>query len=88
MAVEIYTTNFCGYCLLAKRILKRKNISFVEINLDIEMEKRVEMNKRSRGRTTVPQIFFSDLHIGGHNELSVLEKTGRLDVILTKQKLM
>ena len=88
MAVEIYTTNFCGYCLLAKRILKRKNISFVEINLDIEMEKRIEMNKRSQGRTTVPQIFFSDLHIGGHKELSVLEKTGGLDAILAKKNLI
>ena len=79
MVIEIYTSNLCGHCLLAKKILTKKNMAFVEINLDVEPNKRPEMNQRSGGRTSVPQIFFSNSHIGGHKELSLLERSGALD---------
>ena len=82
MIMEIYTTDFCGYCLLAKRILKKKNIPFVEINLNREPKKRLEMNQRSNGRTSVPQIFLHGSLIGGYTELSILERNGTLNPLV------
>ena len=81
MVAEIYTRNFCGYCFLVKNILKNKRISFLEINLDIEPDKIEEMTIRSKGRTSVPQVFISGFHVGGHSELSILEKNGGLESV-------
>ena len=58
----IYTSSLCGFCYKAKSLLKRKNILFDEINIDIEYQKREEMINRSDGKTSVPQIFFGDHH--------------------------
>lgn len=85
MDIEIYTSSFCGYCLLAKKILINRDIPFVETNLDMDPNKRTEMNRRSGGQTSVPQIFFSGSHIGGHKELSILEKNGALDLFLNQK---
>lgn len=79
MTVEIFTSNFCGFCYLAKKILNKRQIEFVEIDLDIEPNKRTEMSSRSGGKTSVPQIFFSNLHIGGYKELEIMERQGKLD---------
>lgn len=79
MTVEIFTSNFCGFCYLAKKILIKRQIEFVEIDLDIEPNKRTEMSSRSGGKTSVPQIFFSNLHIGGYKELEIMERQGKLD---------
>lgn len=87
MIIEIYTSNFCGYCSLAKRLLRKKNVSFLETNLTASPNKKSEMIKRSSGRSSVPQIFISNIHIGGYDEISLLEKSGRLDIILKEGKL-
>ena len=79
MIAEIYTSSFCGYCLLAKNIFKNKNITFLEIILDSHPDKRTEMKRRSNGKTSVPQIFISGLYVGGHKELAILERNGGLD---------
>lgn len=86
MVVEIYTSSFCGYCILAKKILTQKNISFVETNLTFEPNKRTQMNKRCPGKTSVPQIFISDIHIGGYDELYILEINGKLDSLISESK--
>jgi glutaredoxin 3 len=86
MAIQIYTANFCGYCTLAKKMLTKKKIPFVETNLTLEPTKRSEMIKRSNGRSSVPQIFISNMHVGGYDEISQLEKSGRLDAILRESK--
>ena len=86
MVIEIYTTNFCGYCTLAKKLLCKKNIPFFETNLTIKPNKRSEMIERSSGRNSVHQIFISNIHIGGYDEISHLERNGRLDVILKENK--
>ena len=86
MAIQIYTANFCGYCTLAKKMLTKKNMPFWETNLTLEPTKRSEMIKRSNGRSSVPQIFISNMYVGGYDEISQLEKSGRLDAILRESK--
>lgn len=76
--VIIYTSSLCGYCYRAKSLLKRKSIPYNEINVDLNYEKRNEMIKKSNGRTSVPQIFFKNYHIGGCDDLFKLEKDNGL----------
>ena len=78
--VVIYTSSLCGFCYKAKSLLKRKNILFDEINVDINYEKKKEMINRSNGRTSVPQIFFDDQHIGGCDELYKLDQKNGLEI--------
>ena len=78
--VVIYTSSLCGFCYKAKSLLKRKNIFFDEINVDINYEKKKEMINRSNGRTSVPQIFFGDQHIGGCDELYKLDQENGLEI--------
>ena len=78
--VAIYTSSLCGFCYKAKSLLKRKNILFHEINIDINYEKKKEMINRSDGRTSVPQIFFDDQHIGGCDELYKLDQENGLEI--------
>ena len=77
--VIIYTSSLCGFCYRAKSLLKQKNINFHEIDVDNEYEKRVEMIQKSGGRTSVPQIFFGDQHIGGCDDLFELDRKNQLD---------
>jgi len=80
--VEIYTKFTCGFCFRAKALLESKNVSFEETDITMGGSKREEMIQRSGGRMTVPQIFIDDLHIGGSDELSALDQTGKLDALL------
>lgn len=80
--VEIYTTRWCPYCYLAKALLKRKGIEFIEIDLSSEHERRSEMIERANGRMTVPQIFIGPVHLGGNDDLHALERAGKLDALL------
>lgn len=81
--VKIYTTEICPYCVRAKQLLDRKNISYQEIRVDIEPALRDEMIRLS-GRRTVPQIFINEQSVGGCDDLYVLERAGELDKLLTK----
>tara|TARA_A100001015_G_C14573951_1_gene550229 strand:+ start:92 stop:352 length:261 start_codon:yes stop_codon:yes gene_type:complete len=78
--VVIYTSSLCGFCYKAKSLLKRKNIFFDEINIDVNYEKKKEMISKSNGRTSVPQIFFDDQHIGGCDELFELDQENGLEI--------
>ena len=80
--VEIYTKMFCPYCTRAKRLLSDKGVAFEEYDITMGGEKRVEMLQRANGRTTVPQIFINDHHVGGSDDLHALEREGRLDPLL------
>jgi glutaredoxin 3 len=82
--VEVYTTPICPYCLSAKDLLRRKGVSFLEINVAGEPLRRAEMIARANGRTTVPQIFVGDTHLGGCDDLYALEEAGELDRLLTE----
>lgn len=80
--VEIYTKFTCGFCFRAKALLEKKNISFEETDISMGGSEREEMIQRSGGRTTVPQIFINDRHIGGSDDLAALERSGELDALL------
>jgi glutaredoxin 3 len=84
--VEIYTTPTCGYCRAAKALLTRKNVAFQEINVAGDAELRAAMVSRAHGRTTVPQIFINDSHVGGCDDLYALEQLGALDKLLAGEK--
>ena len=79
--VTIYTTKFCGYCMRAKALLQSKGVAFDEIALDGDREGRIALMKKS-GQHTVPQIWIGDTHVGGSEELMVLDRAGRLDAML------
>lgn len=80
--VEIYTSPLCGFCHAAKRLLSSKNVSFTEINVALNSDKRQEMMSRANGRHTVPQIFINGNHVGGCDDLYALERSGKLDPLL------
>lgn len=80
--VRIYTTPFCPYCVRAKSLLKKKGAPFEEIDVMMDQDAREEMQTNSGGARTVPQIFIGDTHVGGCDELYVLERDGKLDGLL------
>ena len=80
--IEIYTKPMCPYCVRAKALLNKKNVSYSEVNAFLNSKKRQEMNARS-GRNTFPQIFIDGQHIGGCDDLMALEARGGLDPLLT-----
>lgn len=80
--VEIYTTPYCGYCRAAKALLTRKNVPFTEIDVSGDAELREAMTERAGGRTSVPQIFIGEVHVGGSDELHALDRAGKLDALL------
>jgi glutaredoxin 3 len=80
--VEIYTTQLCGFCHAAKRLLTSKNVSFDETDVARDANKKGEMITRANGGRTVPQIFIDDKHVGGCDDLYELERAGKLDKML------
>lgn len=80
--VEIYTKAFCGYCARAKALLEHKGVAFEEFDITMGGPKRAEMLERANGGVTVPQIFIDGRHVGGSDDLSRLEREGRLDALL------
>ncbi len=80
-AVTIYTRPFCGYCARALKLLNDKDVDFTEIEAGMDPALRKEMMDRS-GRTTFPQIFVGEQHIGGCDEMMALEREGKLDPLL------
>jgi glutaredoxin 3 len=79
--IEIYTTPTCPYCHAAKSLLNQKGASYTEITV-LDPEKRAAMTERAHGRRTVPQIFIGDLHVGGYDDISELDRQGKLDPLL------
>ena len=79
--VVVYLRHSCGFCAMATRLLDRKGMSWEEVDITAEPERREEMIQRS-GRRTVPQIFIAGQAIGGYDELSALDRAGELDRLL------
>lgn len=82
VSVTIYTKEYCPYCVRAKALLNQKGVVFHEIKIDAQPELRPEMIAKAGGRSTVPQIFINDQHIGGCDDLHALDAQGRLDALL------
>lgn len=83
--VTLYTSPLCGFCHAAKRLLTDKGVSYAEINVAADPSKRQEMMSRAGGRHTVPQIFIGDVHVGGYDDMAALERTGKLDPLLSME---
>ena len=79
--VVIYTRVGCGYCTAAKRLLDKKCASYTEHDASFSPELRQEMITRS-GRSTFPQIFINDKHVGGSDDIHALDSAGKLDAML------
>lgn len=80
--VRMYSTAVCPYCNMAERLLKSKGVDEIEkIRVDLEPEQRALMMEKT-GRRTVPQIYIGDTHVGGFDDLSALDREGRLDALL------
>lgn len=80
--VEIYVKTTCPYCIRARRLLDSKGVAYETYVLDFGGEQRQEMIQRANGRTTVPQIFIDDRHVGGCDDLFALEYDGKLEQLL------
>ena len=80
--IVIYTQPWCPYCSRAAHLLSEKGVAFREINAPHGSAERQEAIRRSGGRTSVPQIFIGDRHIGGCDDLVALDRAGKLDPLL------
>ncbi|WP_029032782.1 glutaredoxin 3 [Salinarimonas rosea] len=81
--IEIYLRSWCPYCTAARALLDEKGAAYTVIDIEREPERRREMIDRAKGRTTVPQVFVGETHVGGFDDLSALDRAGRLDPLLS-----
>jgi len=82
--VTVYTAGNCCYCHMAKDLLRRKGAAFEEVDLTGRSDLRADLSVRAGGRRTVPQIWIGDIHVGGCDDLLDLERSGKLDTLLTQ----
>lgn len=80
--IIVYSKSYCPYCQAAKALLTRKGAVFTEIDVTTDPEGQRAMAKKANGRSTVPQIFIGDRHIGGSDDLHALDARGGLDPLL------
>ncbi len=79
--VVVYSSDWCPYCTRAKQLLTKKGVSFEEVCVDRQPQARSEMAEKA-GRTSVPQIWIGEVHVGGCDDLFALERNGKLDGLL------
>jgi len=80
--VLMYSTGVCPYCVMAERLLKAKGVAEIEkVRIDLDPEQRTQMMQKT-GRRTVPQIYIGDTHVGGFDDLSALDRAGKLEPLL------
>lgn len=82
--ITLYTSAVCGYCVAAKNFLRSRGLEWTEVRIDLDAAERARMVERA-GRTSVPQIFIGDVHVGGYDDLVALQRAGRLDGVLAGQ---
>jgi glutaredoxin 3 len=80
--ITIYTKSWCPYCHAAKELLTRKRAAFAEVSVDGDRAAQAQMAARAGGRSTVPQIFIGETHVGGCDDLYALDRAGKLDGLL------
>jgi glutaredoxin 3 len=80
-AITLYTSANCGYCMAAKNFLRSRSLSWNEVRIDLDAAERERMLARAR-RTSVPQIFIGDTHVGGYDDLIALHRAGKLDALV------
>jgi glutaredoxin 3 len=80
--ITLYTSAMCGYCSAAKNFLRSKGLEWTEVRVDLDPSARERMTAMAR-RTSVPQIFFGDTHVGGYDDMIALHRAGKLDDLLS-----
>jgi glutaredoxin 3 len=80
--IEIYTTNYCPFCVKAKSLLNKKKIKFLEIDISNDEALRNKMSLMSNGARSVPQIFADNVHIGDCDRIHKLDQEKKLDKLL------
>ena len=80
--VVIYTGPMCNYCSAAKHLLNKKKVNYTELDIGADASKMQEMQERTKGAKTIPQIFIGETYVGGYNELKALEAAGKLNSLL------
>ena len=84
--VRMYVTGYCPYCTMAERLLRSKGVEdIMKIRVDLEPALRIEMMERTR-RRTVPQIYIGEMHVGGYDDLSALDRSGGLEPLLKAER--
>lgn len=86
--IRVYTTDYCPYCIRAKALLRRKGVTFDEIDVSDDALARARLVEESGGRRTVPQIFIGTTHVGGCDDLQALDRAGKLDPLLRAHGLL
>ena len=81
--ISIYTAALCPYCSMAKALFAKKGVAFTEIDVTYEPGLRAAMQAKS-GRTSVPQIWIGEHHVGGCNDLYALDRIGELDRLIAQ----
>ena len=79
--IILYTTAICPYCVAAKNFLKSKGQAWTEVRIDMDSEQRQLMIAKAK-RTSVPQIFVGDTHLGGYDDMIALHRAGKLEPLL------
>jgi len=80
--ITIYSSAICPYCVMAKNFLKSRGLSWTEVRIDIDAEARQKMLALAR-RTSVPQIFIGETHVGGYDDMIALHRAGKLEPLLS-----
>jgi len=80
--ITLYTSAMCGYCVAAKNFLKSRGLSWNEVRIDLDPGERERMVAKAR-RTSVPQIFIGDTHVGGYDDMMALHRAGKLQPLLS-----
>lgn len=79
--ITLYTSATCGYCVAAKNFLKSRGLDWNEVRIDTDPAQREKMVALAR-RTSVPQIFIGEIHVGGYDDLMALHRAGKLEPLL------
>ena len=82
--ITLYTTAVCPYCVAAKNFLKSKGQAWTEVRVDVDFEQRQKMIAKAN-RTSVPQIFIGDTHVGGYDDKIALHRAGKLEPLFAGQ---
>jgi glutaredoxin 3 len=80
--IDIYTTNFCPFCVKAKSLLNKKKVNFFEIDISNDESLREKMSNMANGARSVPQIFADNIHIGDCDKIHKLDQENKLDKLL------
>ena len=82
--ITIYSTAVCPYCVAAKNFLKSQGLDWTEVRIDQDLDARSLMLARAK-RTSVPQIFVNEVHIGGYDDMIALHRNGKWQLLLQEQ---